>query len=492
MSSSDKINSIVIVGHDVHAWLAAARLARALRGQNVDITVVEPKRFSFPSVLSFNSAIHEFHAHLGIAEAELVQQLGAVYKYGTRFQNCDDQQDRLYVSSPMGEMVNRVKFQHYLVRAKFANAAIDSADYSLAAKAALENKFSHPEANTLLHKLDYGLEVDGVRYLQFLTQFAQHYGVKRIEASVDSVALNDRKFIDSLTLSNGSVLSADFYFDASGTQAKLIGEALNSSFESWQSAFNCDRRLEVIMPCNSETPLFNSVKKNQHGWQQSIPIQGAHHCTFSYNSSQLSEAQAREYAQAEFGKAVRDDLVRVFEQRQGVRKEFYLANCLALGESAGFIEPLLFTPLDFTVNAIERWLSVYPNKDCNPLLAQEYNIATANEYARVADVHGIIANISVSDAPLMTSIEHRLALFRATGQVAFYESDVLSEAQWVNLLLAFDHWPEFYDPLIHTLSDSELKQILGNTASQVNSALARMPKHDQLIDAIKKAAKPTA
>ena len=173
-----------------------------------------------------------------------------------------------------------------------------------------------------------------------------------------------------------------------------------------------------------------------------------------------------------------------------MRKEFWSGNCVALGESAGFIEPLLFTPIDFTINALERWLNVYPDQTCNSLLAEEYNMATRNEYLRVADVHGVIANISSNDMPFMASIKHRLDLFRSIGQVAFYESDVLTEAQWVNLLLAFDHWPEFYDPLTNALSDSELRVMLKQQTAQVDSMVARMPKHDQLLQAIKKAAKP--
>jgi len=495
MNSKDRLGSIVIAGNDIHGWAVAARLARALRGQSVEITIIDPNHAAFPSVLSLSTGAHDFHTYLGVQEVDLLKNVGGVYKYGTRFQNCREAQDEIFSYSPTGELIDRVKFHHYLSRQKCQkcqNRSVNVSDYSIASSAALANKFSHPEPNSVLHKLDYSFQVDGVRYLHFLAQFALHYGVKRIEADVDGATINDHGFIESLSLSNGATLNADFFIDATGAKASIIEGALGISYTDWTQTFGSDRRLEMIVADNSETPLFNTVSKAEHGWFQSIPIQGARHCHFSFNSTALSDEQAREFAFSEFGKPIREDLVRLSEQRQGMRETFWQANCLAIGESAGFIDALLFSPLDFTINAIERWLAAYPERDCNRLLAEEYNMATQNEYHRVADVHAIIADSELERRVFSASVEHRVELFRSTGQVAFYEFDVLSEAQWINLFLAFDIWPEFYDPLINAVSDSQIVSLLTERAAEVANAVARLPKHDQLLQAIQQATKNSA
>lgn len=486
MDSTEKIGSIIVAGKDIHGWAVAARLARGLRGQGVQITIVEPNHAVLPNVLSLNTGAHDFHKHLGVQEVDVLKNVGGVYKYGTRFQNCRGSKDALFCYSPTGELIDRVKFHHYLSRERNNSQKLNVADYSIATTAALSNKFTHPEPDTPLHNLDYAFQVDGVRYLHLLAKLALHYGVKRIEADVEKTVVNDRGFIRSLILSNGETVEADFFIDATGSSAQLIQEALGVAYEDWSQAFDCDRRLEMIMPDNTETPLFNTVNKTQHGWLQKIPIQGARHCHFSYCSAALSEEQARSLAYSEFGKPLRDNLVSVSKQRQGVRKIHWQANCLAIGESAGFVEALMFSPLDFTLNAIERWLAVYPDKRCNSLLAEEYNITTRNEYLRVADAHALIADSNIAEQAFSSSVKHRLELFRSTGQVAFYESDVLSEAQWINLFLALEIWPEFYDPLINRVSDSELSTLLDKQASQVREIVARLPKHDQLLQAILK------
>lgn len=482
----EKISSIVIAGNDIHGWAVAAHLARSLRGQGVEITIVEPNHAVFPSVLSLNTSAHDFHTHLGIQEVDLLKNVGGVYKYGTRLQNCWGSKDNLFCYSPTGEMIDRVKFHHYVSRAQYNDQNVRVADYSIATTAALSNKFTHPEPNSPLQNLDYAFQVDGVRYLHFLAQFALHYGVKRLEAEVEHVEVDGKGFIQLLRLSNGESVYADFFIDASGAEGLLIQEALGVAYDDWSKVFYCDRRLEMITPDNTQTPLFNTVTKAPHGWRQSIPIQGARHCHFSYSSAAMSEEQARSAAFAEFGKPIRDDLVSVSKQRQGVRETHWQGNCLAIGESAGFVEAMLFSPLDFTISAIERWLNVYPDKSSNALLAEEYNIATRNEYLRVADVHALIADSNLDGQAFSNSVKHRLELFRSTGQVAFYESDVLSEAQWINLFFTLEIWPEFYDPLINRVSDSDLTRLLDEQAGRVRDVVARLPQHDQLLQAILK------
>jgi len=492
MNSIEKISSIVIAGNDIHGWAVAARLARSLRGQNVQITIVEPNHVVLPNALSLNTSAHDFHRHLGVQEVELIKNVGGVYKYGTRLQNCRGTKDSLFTYSQTGELIDRVKFHHYLSRQLISSPQrinspdVNVAEHSIAATAALSNKFTHPEANSPLHNIDYAFQVNGVSYLQFLAKFSLSYGVKRLEADVQNVNLDDRGFVQSLALSNGESVHADFFIDATGAKALLIQEALGVGYDDWSQAFECDRRLEMITPDNTETPLFNTITKTPHGWLQSIPIQGARHCHFSYSSANMTEEQARSVAFEEFGKPIRDELVSVSEQRQGVRQTHWQGNCLAVGEAAGFVEALLISPLDFTFNAIERWLAVYPDKSCNYLLADEYNIATRNEYLRVADVHALIADSNLEGQTFSNSVRHRLELFRSTGQVGFYESDVLNEAQWINLFFALEIWPEFYDPLINRISDSELTGLLDTQANQVREIVARLPKHDQLLQAILK------
>jgi len=156
---STQLKSIAIIGSGLNAWAAAARLGKALSGQGIAITVIDPSQNLEPEIVSLSIRAHAFHSALGVREIDLVKNLGASYKYGVRYLDSISDLDSLYCYSPTGEMFNRVPFHHHVSRLRSLGEKIDHELYSLACIAARSDKFSHPEIGTLLENIDYALSI---------------------------------------------------------------------------------------------------------------------------------------------------------------------------------------------------------------------------------------------------------------------------------------------------------------------------------------------
>lgn len=489
MGKNSVIKHIAIIGNDIHAWSAAARLLVDLQDQQVDISVIAPKTESSPpSILGLDLSAHSFHRYIGLDEALLIRSVGAAYYYGTEFTTKVEsaKEERwVYTPTPMGASIDRVSFYHYLARAKSLGIDIDLERYSLAIHLGRQQCFTHPQPRTATDQLDYSLNVDKARYTQYIKAAVLNSKVKHIESTIAAVNKSDQGNVTSLLLNDGQTVTVDFVIDTEG----LIS---SGKFESWQEAFNTNRKLSWVQKNKSPTSLFRTLQRVNLSSSKSknsdqFPIQtrqlslpGGSFLELSFNSNDLLDTGVRNLAEQHFGPII-ESLSSFTDERHGLLEHAWLNNVLNIGQHAGFAGNQLFNELFHTQNAIERWLRFYPDLDMNQTQIKQYNRETRQEYEHVKVVHLLLQGNRRNPETLA----HRVNLFSETGRVAFYESDVLNSAQWVNLLLGLGVWPVRTDPLINHLSAHELNQLLNKHAEMVSLAALNLPKHDQLIQAIR-------
>jgi tryptophan 7-halogenase len=500
-ADGQRLRHIAIVGGDLHAWCAAARLAVALRASGVRVSVLDNSPPEAPGILSTQPSIIDLHHRLGVREADLIRHIGAAYSYGYAYCNwAGDNATRVCSYGASGQMMDRIEFHHYvtLLRETCTEATMEA--FSPAAVASREQRFSHPKLGSHLSQLTYAMQFDRIGYLSFLRAFALDHGVQRIAANVTCVELDAKTGgIGRLILEDGHSLSADFYFDSSGEAAMLIEGALASGFESWQKLFPCDRRLEIMHRSAAPTPLFNTVIQERNGWQQSSALPGAVYRTHSFCSASAEENEEVCFGQAQQSQQQSPDdstSPHIRQQKAGVRCEFWKHNCVAIGESAGFAERFFFDPFHQTCTAIERWLELLPDHAISPHLQRQYNLATREEYDRIRDIHalplmcarGVLSPFwqrLKSDAPWPESLKHRVELFQQTGKLAFYEADPVRPHQWIQWMTHFGVWPERSDPLIADFSAQELQHRMDRVAQAIKAEVSKMPRHDDLLAAIR-------
>jgi len=473
---AQKIKHIAIIGDDLHAWTVATRLLPSLIGQDLKITVIGEAPESRPSVIALDVSAHQFHRKLGIQEPQLVADVGGAYCYGVRYKsNVSDKTDFVYAYSPAGQMLDRVEFHNYLARLKLLGGSVNLADYSIAALAAKNNTFTHPQPGTVLDKLDYMMQVDGLRYLHLLRSSAIEHGVEHRQYNVvDALRNANTGQLEKLNLSDGSNVECDFVFDCVG------GFSEAGDYDDCADALGINKSLSWVKESVADTPVLGLCETFDNAHCRTAYLPGGESSAFFYSGDNLPNAF--DFVCEKYGRLAAETAT-LSDCPSRIHRQAWRSNMLTLGDAAGSLGGVVFGGLYHTHAAIERWLILYPEAQVNPLLAKEYNRQMRVEYDHVRDVHSLLLRTEQSKIP--ETLAHRIDVFRKTARVAFYEGDVLEKHQWVNLFIGCGIWPERADPLLNHIPKRELQALLTALAKQTKAVVDKFPAHDQLLKAIR-------
>jgi tryptophan halogenase len=189
------------------------------------------------------------------------------------------------------------------------------------------------------------------------------------------------------------------------------------------------------------------------------------------------------------GKPLNDP--RVIKFRTGTRRKHWNKNCIAMGLSSGFIEPLESTSIHFIQRSITRLMQMFPFDGIRQPDVEEFNRQMDNEMTHTRDfiiLHYHVTNRT--DTPfwrfcksmdIPDSLKHRIELFKQTGRVFKNPTELFGENSWTQVMLGQGLMPEQYHPIVNMMSDEELKVFLDTIEERVAKQLQNMPKHNDFI-----------
>ncbi len=371
------IRSIAIVGGGTAGWMTAVSLAKFFKASNVRVRLIESEQIGTIGVGEATiPPIMHFIRAAGIDENDLVRKTQSTFKLGIEFKDWTRVGHRyIHPFGHTGFDVGPVAFSAYWLKAFREGKASRLDEYSLEATAAYAAKFMRPvqAANSPLEKITYALHFDASLFARYLRTIAEACGVERTEGKVQAVALqSDNGFIRALTLESGEQVEADLYIDCSGFRGLLIEGALHTGYEHWNHWLPCDRA--VAVPCERTEALssYTRVTAKAAGWQWRIPLQHRIGNGYVYSSNFIGDEQARDELLSSIeGKAFAEPLKLQFAT--GRRKLFWNKNCVAIGLSAGFLEPLESTSIHFIQRGIALLLSYFPDRNFNTADIDRYN-----------------------------------------------------------------------------------------------------------------------
>ena len=349
MPLAQPLRSVLIVGGGTAGWMTAAALANKLCGLPVQIRLVESAEIGTVGVGEATVPhIRYFNATLGIDEAEFMRATQATFKLGIEFKNWGRLGDSyIHPFGAFGEDVGGIDFLQHWLRHRANGGTTPLESYSLPVLAARGDRFSHPAADdsSIASTFSYAYQFDASLYAQTLRHYAEARGVERIEGKIVDVRRRmDDGFVEEVLLEDGSALSADLFVDCSGFRSLLVGQTLGSSFDSWAHWLPCDRA--IAMPCEGRGPLTPCTRATaqQAGWTWRIPLQHRVGNGHVYSSGFLADDEAEQVLLGELeGPPLAGPNRLRFEA--GKRREQWLGNCVAIGLSAGFLEPLESTSI---------------------------------------------------------------------------------------------------------------------------------------------------
>ncbi|MCL1144051.1 tryptophan halogenase family protein [Shewanella gaetbuli] len=489
-----KIKKVVIAGGGTAGWMTAAALTK-LAGDNLEVVLVESDEIGTVGVGEATiPTLHLYHRLLGLKEQEVMAATNATFKLGINFENWHDvNKDYLHSFGFLGKDCWACGFQHFWVKGQQKGMASGIGDYCTEHLAAREGRFA------ILPNQDYNhaYHLDATLYAKFLRQFAEQRGIKRQEGKIVSVNLhqqaNDSRYghIQSLTLASGETLEGDLFIDCTGFRALLIEQSLNTGFEDWSHWLPCDSAI-AVQTTSVEKPLaYTRSIARDSGWQWRIPLQTRTGNGFVFCSKYMTDEQATQTLMDNIeGEPLNQP--RVIKFRTGTRRQHWNKNCVAIGLSSGFLEPLESTSIHMIQRSIIRLLQMFPSQGIVQADVNEFNQQTKVEIENIRDF--IILHYKVTDRedsafwrycknmPIPESLAHRIELFQQSGKIYKLANELFGESSWIQVMMGQGLIPQQYHPIVDLMPDEELQQFLNNIRDQVTRKVKNLPNHVEFIN----------
>jgi len=485
------INRVVIAGGGTAGWMAAAALSR-LVGRQLEVTLVESEEIgtvgvgeaTIPTLLTMNRLLQ-------IPEPDFIKATSGTFKLGIRFENwLYEGHDYIHSFGDTGKGCWAGGFQHFWKKGQQQGLAEEYGAYCTELRAAVENKFGILSE----HKLNYAYHLDATAYGQYLRRLAEANGTQRIEGQIAHVSVSESTgFIDYLQLKDGQQVAGDLFIDCTGFRALLIEDALRTGFDDWSHWLPCNRAWAVQTELTGEPVPYTRAIAHDSGWRWRIPLQHRVGNGLVYCSDYLDDDAARERLLSLVDGAPIID-PRPIRFTTGQRRQYWNKNCIALGLSSGFIEPLESTSIHFIQNGIMWLLLMFPDSVMSQASVDEYNNKLRGEAERIRDfiVLHYFANQRAGepfwdmcrDLPIPESLSQRMALFKETGRVFKPQDDVFSENSWVQVMMGQGLIPESYHNIVDSMSNEQLQQFLGDIQRDVERTVAALPNHGAFVEAL--------
>lgn len=424
------IKKIAIVGGGTAGWLVANHLGQQFRHQpGITITLIESP--TIPTIGVGEGTVPAIRYSLkkfGVSETDLLTQCDATFKHSIKFINWLDK-------SKHGENAYHHLFSNPLVHG-FDLTSLwlhQVGDYSsfVSPQAAVVAASLAPKSITAAEfqcTVPYAYHFDARKFAGLLhANAAESFRVQYVQADVTDIRTDEAGFITHLVTAQQEELAFDFVIDCTGFQAALLGEKLKIPFQSCADQLFTDTALAVQVPYNQEPtlPPYTLASAHQAGWVWDIGLTSRRGVGFVYSSAHMTEDKAYQKLERYVGKSELATLsVRKIPMQVGRRAKFWHKNCVAIGLSQGFVEPLEATAIllaDFSADLLSQCFPAERSE--MDLVAERFNQRMVHAWDRVLDfikLHYCISDRTDSDfwhdnrepASIPESLQQKLALWR--------------------------------------------------------------------------------
>lgn len=495
MADEDRIRRVVIVGGGTAGWMTAAALSTVLRKDLCTIELVESDAIGIVGVGEATiPAIHDFNRKIGLDEQDFMRHTGATFKLGIEFVDWTRIGNAyMHPFGRFGYDMNGVAFHHYWLRMQSLGNASPFGEYCVPPVAGKLGRFALPQSDprSVLSTYSYAFHFDASLYANYLRQVSERRGVSRIEGKIVDVQLHGESgHISSVRLENGQVISGDLFIDCSGFRGLLIGAALGVPYRNWQQWLPCDRAIAV--PCSNPDRLdpFTRATARSAGWQWRIPLQHRTGNGYVHCSDYISEDEATALLLANLdGDPLAEP--RTLRFVAGRRDRSWSRNCVAIGLSGGFLEPLESTSIYLIQAAIMKLIERFPDRSFSSANVADFNEQINQQYDQIRDFvifHYKATNRDDSDfwrrcrsMQIPESLDYRMRVFRERGHVVYRRRELFIETNWVAVFLGQELLPVALDPRVACLPDARIAERLEQMRQTIRHAVETLPQHDHFM-----------
>lgn len=398
MTELRDLNNIVVVGGGTAGWMSALYVRKILPWARVtvieseDIGILGAGEGTTPNFVSFTDM-------LDIPISRLVSAADTTIKSGIKFTNWNGDGEHYYHAFDCASELGFNAFQNPYMLPKTSLAVamsiangepVESINFistiSEVNKVPFIRRLSAEDeepTNPILgfNQLSYfGVHFNAAKIAQVLREVAEERNVERVEGLVVGTSMDDMGDIRKIVLDGGKEIDVDFLFDCTGFARMFIGDALKAEWKSHSDVLPVKAAIPFFVDHDGEDiPPYTEAVAMKYGWLWRIPTQERFGSGYVFDSDLISEDEAKKELDEFAGYEVESP--RTLKFNAGYYKTPWIKNCIAVGLSSAFIEPLEATSLWTTALTLQNALS-------NPDLMRSRDERVVNEFnAKFVDMH---------------------------------------------------------------------------------------------------------
>lgn len=380
------MKKIVILGAGSSGLIAATMIKRRWKGR-VQVSVYYDSSKKNIGVGESTTPIVDMFVkqYLRVPIEKLIKETDTTVKLGISFKN----------------WIEGTEYFHGFPELSFDVDEFSSATYSML-NGTYEGGILHSKATDLVpsyfFRYIHALHIDTQEFSQYIQDNIRHE-VDFIDDIAEEIN-SDGKNIQSIKFKNSGEVTADFFIDASGFSSVLL-EKLNPEWNDIRDMLPMDRAIPQQIPYDfKEVPSYTLAEARKHGWIWRIPVGDRFGTGYVYSSRFTTDEEAREdynqWLQENFNVSLETD--RIINYKPGYYKDNWIGNCMAVGLSSGFIEPLESTGLHIVINQMVSFIDQNPTLKNLSFNRRESNKTNKLLYEEIVDFICLHYNTNRTDS----------------------------------------------------------------------------------------------
>ncbi|MFT5136948.1 MAG: tryptophan halogenase [Arenicella sp.] len=495
------INSIAIVGGGTAGWLTAGVIAAHHQGdagtapkiiliESSDIPTIGVGEGTWPTMKNTVRSI-------GIKESDLFRECHAAFKQGGKF---------------VEWVHGKGDFYYHPFTVPLGYGRIDLAPYvSQVENFALESNFQHQVCEAGLAprgitddeyngQCNYAYHLDAGAFADLLKRHCRtKLGVEHVIGTVDDADIGNDGYIKSILLSNAKKVEADLFIDCTGFRSLLLGDKMGVPFISKDEVLFNDTALALQVPYPTEQHPIAShtiATAQSAGWIWDIGLPHRRGVGHVYSSKYLSddEAQANLYRYLDAKPGSLEP--RKIDFKSGYRAQFWKNNCVAVGMSAGFVEPLEATAI-MLVEVSARYIAENLPTDRNTMRITEkrFNQQMDYRWSRIIDflkLHYMLSKrpepywqAHIDPATIPETLQDDLAIWSTRGpKNSDFDgsAELFPAASYQYVMYGMGFKPDFSKQAHLYKEQSQAQRIIQQNQKITDQMLQSLPPHREYIE----------
>lgn len=511
---------IVIVGGGSAGWMTAAYLAKALE-RDVRISLIESPDIGTVGVGEATfSTIRLFFDFLGLREHEWMPHCNASYKLAVKFVNWNGEGRHFYHPFQRFERVRGASLAEWWLQLNDGASRFDYDCFTVPAicdaqrsPCYLDGRVFDSRVNSYLSasrseqavtldelriQYPYAYHFDASLLARFLSNYAQRLGVKRIGDEVLGVEQTEEGHIRALHARNHGALEADLFVDCTGFRGLLINQTLHEPFISFESSLPCDRAVAMQIPSDPDRGMnpYTQATALSAGWVWNIPLFHRTGTGYVYSSAFISPEQAEREFRQHLGPRADDCPALHIKMRVGRNRNSWVRNCVAIGLSSAFVEPLESTGIFFIQNAIEQLVANLPKHPLDGFPARLFNQSVADcmdgirEFLTVHYIAGAKRDTAFwkatkEDLSLPGSLGERLDLWShrlPTNDTIRHGYHGFESYSYAVMLLGLGRKPDSRSALLDHVDESEARRVFEAIRDRSRLLVSTLPSQREFLE----------